>query len=457
MILQLKTAGNYYFPGVASLRKYDKFLPPLSLLCASLYVYSYLRNRATAKEKRNLIIISSLITINLIQRVFLTGNPIKTTLVITSILAPLYWSIISFKDWKHRKEGGSIYMSLGWICILVGTLTWSIALKSGYALDFFVVYVIQVSTMFETMLISFASHTAINQENMKLNNNLEEKVLKRTHHLESIIEESKKVEKQIIQNQRDITQLEKDRALGKIAGGLAHEINNPLAIIKGSAQIFNSPGLINQMTSEKITATAKRIETASNRINELVDGLSIFAKSEKPSHLKEMSIVDLNNHFQNTAFAKTTKTHPFIHYSLKAFEGTVQLNKGITERVVNSLLENAIFVSKKTKNPEVFIGTSVHDDHLIISVKDNGGGIPDDVMERIFDPFFSTKDVGEGTGLGLSVAKSLIESQKGRLEARNITDGQSTGALFEISLPLCKKNDDKHEDDTQIKSTLDKA
>jgi len=99
--------------------------------------------------------------------------------------------------------------------------------------------------------------------------------------------------------------------------------------------------------------------------------------------------------------------------------------------ILNNSEEN--FIVKKTINSNITISTKKSDDNLVINIGDNGGGIPNDIMEQIFDPYFSTKDERNGTGLGLHICKTIIEEHyKGKITAYNSSDG----VVFEIVIPI---------------------
>ncbi|MEH0070418.1 ATP-binding protein [Pannonibacter sp. Pt2-lr] len=103
------------------------------------------------------------------------------------------------------------------------------------------------------------------------------------------------------------------------------------------------------------------------------------------------------------------------------------------EQVIMNLISNALDAVKDVPAPQVEVKVAVENDVMVLTVSDNGPGIPAAVMEQIFDPFFTTKGVGEGLGLGLSIAYKIVHDFAGTLTASNREEG---GACFTIRLPL---------------------
>ncbi len=103
------------------------------------------------------------------------------------------------------------------------------------------------------------------------------------------------------------------------------------------------------------------------------------------------------------------------------------------EQLVVQLLRNAAEASCQQENARVLVTLRHHHDNLVFSVDDNGKGVPAEIQERIFEPFFTSKPVGRGLGLGLSVAQRISELHQGRLE---LVPSQLGGACFEVQLPL---------------------
>ena len=231
-----------------------------------------------------------------------------------------------------------------------------------------------------------------------------------------------------------ILQSSKMAALGKLAAGVAHEVNNPLMLIRQTA------GWINDLMEEEephavknykeISDAAHKIEQHVDRAKDITHRLLGFARRVDPTteSLPLNPIVDQAISFlQNEATFRSIT----LEKRFSAHGPRVSTDVGQIQQVILNIIDNALDATPT--GGAVFITTGADDKHAFISVRDTGPGIPDDKVKNIFDPFFSTKPVGEGTGLGLSICYSIMEGLGGSIEAANSSEG---GAEFLIKLPL---------------------
>jgi len=249
------------------------------------------------------------------------------------------------------------------------------------------------------------------------------------------ISERKEMEKKLLQS-------EKLKSLGELAGGVAHDFNNVLAAILGNAQLL------------KLTiGTPQGIEERRKTIHELKQGLGIIEKAAKDGaetvkRIQEFArtrdedkyytsvninevITDALNftkiRWKDEAESKEIKIN--IQKELAALPSTVGSGTELREVIVN-LINNAI--DAMPQGGDIKIKTFSEDDHVCISVKDTGAGIPSDRKERIFDPFFTTKGV-QSSGLGLSVSYGIINRHRGTISVDSV---EGEGATFTIKLPI---------------------
>ena len=221
---------------------------------------------------------------------------------------------------------------------------------------------------------------------------------------------------------------EKLAALGQLAAGLAHEINNPVG---GIRLCFN-----NLMATDMDGETRKmHIEVFNSGLAKIQDIIKHLLDFSKKSALS-ISPVSVNNLIENVlklAEYLTSKKEIRIikHFSSDIPQIMVDRNK--MEQVFLNLILNAV-QAMDSREGVLTIDTSLSDGFCTASFADNGPGIPDDVLPCIFDPFFTTKAVGEGTGLGLSVSKSIVEQHSGRI----IVENSEKGARFTVKLSLAK-------------------
>ncbi|HET9478664.1 MAG TPA: ATP-binding protein, partial [Pyrinomonadaceae bacterium] len=222
---------------------------------------------------------------------------------------------------------------------------------------------------------------------------------------------------------------DKLRALGQLASGVAHDFNNSLAAILGRAQLLRrqivEPALVRnldiiQTAAEDAAATVRRIQT--------------FARK---SPVKEFELVDVGSLLNDAVEITRTRWQNEARVRGLEYEVNLDTATGINtygsaselREVFVNLIVNA--VDAMPKGGKLFITCRCHDGRLQLTFKDNGMGMPEDVRQKIFEPFFSTKGA-HGTGLGLSVSYSIIERHEGSI---SVLSAPGKGTEFTIDLP----------------------
>ncbi len=226
-----------------------------------------------------------------------------------------------------------------------------------------------------------------------------------------------------------IHQSEKLSAVGQLAAGVAHEINNPLGVILGFAQAMSrvlKPGDENELP-------VKSIEREALRCKALVQNLLTFART---SHSDRVPM-DLNTAVaQSLALIEPQAKMGRVKIAASLGEGLppVLANKGQLEQVIMNLAKNAIDAMPDggclELRTELAEGTP--NSWVCLKVVDDGTGIPDAVVSKIFDPFFTTKPIGQGTGLGLSLVSEIVQKHSGQLSV----DSRPGRTEFTIKLPV---------------------
>jgi PAS domain S-box-containing protein len=251
------------------------------------------------------------------------------------------------------------------------------------------------------------------------------------------ITERKQMEAQIEANKEQLVTSARLSALGMMAGGIAHEINNPLGIIHALAS-----DLID-LVKEEGTAPPAMVSRNSTRIRETADRIARIIKS-----LRQISREGSSDKLQPAPIGKILEeTLEVCRAWFKANAVKLLLPKHIPELIVYcrevqigqillNLLQNAFdAVVQQEGERWVRLDVTGRDDSVVISVTDSGPGIPPEFRPRIMEPFFTTKPVGKGTGLGLSLSKNIAEEHGGRLEYGE-DDGRTR---FSLVLPMVRE------------------
>lgn len=249
--------------------------------------------------------------------------------------------------------------------------------------------------------------------------------------------------------QKQLIQSEKMASLGELTAGIAHEIQNPLNFVNNFAEVNNE--LIAEMKEElragKQDAAldiARSIETNNSRINEhgkRADGIvkSMLQHSRTSKGVREATDINqlCEEYLRLSYHGYRAKDHGFNVTMVTEFAPSLPPVPVIPQeigRVLLNLFNNAFYAVKDRKNEAtVTVRTFSREGFVCISIRDNGTGIPEEVRDKVFQPFFTTKPTGQGTGLGLSLSYDIIQSHGGKLSMQS-KEGEGTG--FTIELPV---------------------
>ncbi|MBI4711837.1 MAG: HAMP domain-containing histidine kinase, partial [Planctomycetes bacterium] len=244
----------------------------------------------------------------------------------------------------------------------------------------------------------------------------------------------------IIQQERLIKRLRRElisheqlKMLGNFVARISHDLNNRLAVAYGFADL-----LLQSDIPERAQRDARKIHTALEETKDFLHDLLAICRQHKIIQQKRViNLVDvieslqdlLQNEFVNNKIAVKTDLPERI---LQVDGDYHQLSD-----VFLNLLKNAIDAMKGSPRKELNIRGEVRDDRCLICVSDTGHGIKDEVKDTLFEPFATTKPMGQGTGLGLSIARAAVAEHNGQISAQNNPDG---GATFVVELPLLDEN-----------------
>jgi signal transduction histidine kinase len=286
---------------------------------------------------------------------------------------------------------------------------------------------------------------AIFSASLLYRNNLQKQKAKKT--VEKAYTELKSTQSQLIQS-------EKMASLGELTAGIAHEIQNPLNFVNNFSEVNTE--LIDELEQEvnkgnmdEVKAIAKDIKENEQKINhhgKRADGIvkGMLQHSRTSSGVKEPTDINaLCDEYLRLSYhglrAKEKSFNATMKTDFDESIGNINLIPQDIGRVVLNLINNAFYAvdEKKKKNgdtyePAVSVSTKNIGGKVLISVKDNGNGIPQKVLDKIFQPFFTTKPTGQGTGLGLSLSYDIVKAHGGELKVQT-KDGE--GSEFIIQLP----------------------
>ncbi len=234
--------------------------------------------------------------------------------------------------------------------------------------------------------------------------------------------------------EEQLVQSAKLAAVGRLISGIAHEVNNPVSIIKlHIASVMQN--IESQKLPEDLIETLKVIQRQNDKIGQIIAGLQAFSRQGYFS--PDWINVNQTVHTALRLVENTLQNQDIVYQAeLEDSLPKVFLDPIRIEQVLLNLFNNAI--EAMPGGGILTISTTLEtdqtdEDWLVIRVRDTGTGIEEDYLAQLFDPFFTTKEVGEGTGLGLSVSYGLIQEHGGRIE---VSSQPGKGSEFQIYLPV---------------------
>lgn len=280
------------------------------------------------------------------------------------------------------------------------------------------------------------------------NEELEKQVEERTVELRQSLENLKTTQTQLVQ-------AEKMASLGELTAGIAHEIQNPLNFVNNFSDL--NAELLDELQQEleagnkeevlkilqDLKENEKKITHHGKRADAIVKGMLQHSRSS--SGVKEPTDINaLCDEYLRLAYHGLRAKDKTFNAALKTdygeTVGKINVMPQDMGRVILNLINNAFYaVSEKRKQgisgfePAITVSTKKMNDKIEISVKDNGNGIPPKILDKIFQPFFTTKPTGQGTGLGLSLSYDIVKAHGGELK---VETKEEAGTTFIIQLPI---------------------
>ncbi|EPZ50065.1 GHKL domain protein [Bacteriovorax sp. BAL6_X] len=230
-----------------------------------------------------------------------------------------------------------------------------------------------------------------------------------------------------------VSQNERLASIGILAAGIGHEINNPLTIILGHLKSLKKR--IGEANSKELLEKVEKSEAAAQRIEKIVSGLRKFSRQAQDEEPRDFSVVNI---FKDTvSMLKDFYDKDNIHLSLYmnvSEKALIKGERGKFQQVLINLISNARDAVEGKVDGKINIIVKESNERITFKVEDNGHGISEEDRSRVFDLFYTTKDIGKGTGMGLSIAHGFIKDEfNGKMAMKSVV---GIGTVFKVSLPI---------------------
>ncbi|MDH5602619.1 MAG: PAS domain S-box protein, partial [Cyclobacteriaceae bacterium] len=295
------------------------------------------------------------------------------------------------------------------------------------------------------------------EEIRSLNTELEKRVQQRTNALEETLKKLKDAQSHLVHT-------EKMASLGQLTAGIGHEINNPVNFINAGIHSLennlkevlevvdkyrsinqdNAAELIREIEDNKrdieyetalkfVNKSIVNIKNGVERTTQIINGLRTFSRNDN----EQAALIDIHENIEATLIMLHAKYANKVTLK-KCFVNLprVECLAGKINQVLANIIGNGIDAVIENQGPdtaEINITTSMKNNEIIIEIKDNGPGMDEETLKKIFDPFYTTKEIGKGTGLGLSISYNIIKQHSGKLLVKS---SLGRGTTFTVCLPL---------------------
>jgi len=243
-----------------------------------------------------------------------------------------------------------------------------------------------------------------------------------------------------VEANRAVARAEKLAAVGRLAAGVVHEINNPLATISACAESLearlNEGAFDSSPECDDLREYLGLIRSEAFRCKSITMGLLDFSRTRTSQHVT----IDLADVIRSAArLLSHQKRSPEVQFNLEIAVDLcpVSGDPGQLQQAVIALAANAFDAMGDSGTLSILAHNS--DDRVVVEVSDSGVGIPPENLAKIFEPFFTTKEIGSGTGLGLAVCYGILTEHGGTLDVQSTV---GTGTTFTITLPAIKQDEE---------------
>lgn len=251
-------------------------------------------------------------------------------------------------------------------------------------------------------------------------------------------EELRMSQELIIEQQQSLIHSAKLSALGEMSAGIAHEINNPLTIIQMRVNQLHEMAQKNTLDSATVQKSSVRMLETIDRIAKIIKGLRAFSRDGKDDPMVQCEVLKIIEETFSFCRERFMNLGVEIEFKLEAIGDTpmsIQCRQTEISQVLLNLLGNALDAVEGKENKFIHVEARELQDSVVLTVTDNGSGVPAHLREKIMKPFFTTKPNEKGTGLGLSISQKIIKNHQGTLTL----DEDTQFTKFIIILPKTQK------------------
>lgn len=235
------------------------------------------------------------------------------------------------------------------------------------------------------------------------------------------LEETKRSQAQLVESSRL-------RAMGLMAAGVAHEVNTPLGAIQLSAELIEA---CLARKPEDVPKHLLSIERATERARKAVQRILYYARPIGEEQAEEFRLGEVVDDALDLLSHRVARTGVVVHSEVEESIVLMGERQAFFSFLFNLIL-NGVEATNEAKEPQVWLRAGRTAEKIVVEVEDNGPGVPPEIVSRIFEPFFTTRPSGEGTGLGLHLARGAVESFGGRL---GLIQSRGRGAIFRAEFP----------------------
>ena len=403
-------------------------------------------------------------------------------------LSSIYILVISYVA-VAKKHRPAKFFALAWTILLLGAIIFLLKDYGVLPYNMITNYSMQAASAVEMALLSFALADRINilkkekedaqvrelvlsRENERMAKDqavvLEEKVKERTAELQTTNEELNETVKREKELRAVLVQSRKMASIGQLAAGVAHEISNPLNFISNGIEILQrdlddfkqlmtkygevdndnfhkklqeiedfKKEISHDELSQEVDDIFNGMKDGTSRVTEIVNTLKNFSRLDED----EYKLADINEGLDSTLTLLKYKFNNEIKVNRNYGKSPgIECFPSQLNQVFMNIINNAIWAIHDKDMPNskgiITISTKVDNDRVVYSIEDNGIGISAAKIPLLFDAFYTTKDVGSGTGLGLFISYGIIEKHQGKIEVNSV---EGKGAEFIISIPIKQK------------------